>query len=72
MKVKNVSARLHHIGNVFIAPGEEKEILDCFINSIDNNEIVEVKTDSVTPTQKQSALKREAKAATAAQEQATE
>jgi len=43
MKVKNVSARLHHVGNVSIAPGEEKEIPDSYKGSINKNDLVEVK-----------------------------
>ena len=43
MKVRNVSARLHHVGNVSIAPGEEKDIPKEFENSINKNDLVEVK-----------------------------
>jgi len=43
MKVKNVSARLHHVGNVSIAPGEEKDIPKGFEASINKAELVEVK-----------------------------
>lgn len=43
MKVKNVSARLHHVGNVSIAPGEEKEIPDAYKGSINKADLVEVK-----------------------------
>jgi len=43
MKVKNVSARLHHVGNVSIAPGEEKDIPDAYKGSINKDDLVEVK-----------------------------
>ena len=43
MKVKNVSARLHHVGNVSIAPGEEKDIPKGFETAINMAELVEVK-----------------------------
>lgn len=43
MKVKNVSARLHHVGNVSIAPGEEKEIPDAYKGSTNKVDLVEVK-----------------------------
>lgn len=48
MKVKNVSARLHHVGNVSIAPGEEKEIPKGFETAINKHELVEVK-DATAP-----------------------
>lgn len=44
MKVKNTSSRLHHVGSVSILPGEEKVIPDSFRNSINKNELVEVKS----------------------------
>lgn len=54
MKVKNVSSRLHHIGNVSIAPGEEKEIPAGFENSINTADLVEVKS---APAAKSAAVK---------------
>lgn len=42
MKVKNVSARLHHVGNVSIAPGEEKEIPKEFEGAINKADLVAV------------------------------
>lgn len=42
MLVKNVSARLHHIGQVSIAPGEEKDIDDAFASAINPAELVAV------------------------------
>lgn len=44
MKVKNVSARPHWVGDVLIAPGEEKEIPKGFENAINKADLVEVKT----------------------------
>jgi hypothetical protein len=43
MKVKNVSTRLHHVGSVSIAPGAIADIPDAYKNSINKNELVEVK-----------------------------
>jgi hypothetical protein len=57
MKVKNVSARLHHVGNVSIAPGEEKEIPKAFENSINKNDLVEVKAVAPAPAAKPTAPK---------------
>lgn len=52
MKVKNVSARLHHVGNVSIAPGEEKDIPKGFETAINKDELVEVKSASPAPAAK--------------------
>jgi hypothetical protein len=56
MKVKNVSKRLHHVGEVFIAPGEERDIPDIFSGSINTSELIEVKEsmnkDAEEPTTK--------------------
>ena len=52
MKVKNVSARLHHVGNVSIAPGEEKDIPKGFETAINKDELVEVKSAAPTPAAK--------------------
>lgn len=49
MKVKNVSARLHHVGNVSIAPGEEKDIPKGFETAINKDELVEVKPAAPAP-----------------------
>lgn len=40
MKVKNVSSRAHHIGNVMIAPGEIKEIPEAYESAINRDELV--------------------------------
>lgn len=52
MKVKNVSARLHHVGNVSIAPGEEKDIPKGFETAINKDELVEVKSAAPAPAAK--------------------
>ena len=57
MKVKNVSARLHHVGNVSIAPGEEKDIPKEFESAINKNELVEVKPIAPAPAAKPAAPK---------------
>jgi len=49
MKVKNVSARLHHVGNVSIAPGEEKDIPKGFESAINKDELVEVESAAPAP-----------------------
>lgn len=49
MKVKNVSARLHHVGNVSIAPGEEKDIPKGYETAINKDELVEVKAAAPAP-----------------------
>ena len=43
MKVKNVSARPHWVGDVLIAPGEVKDIPEAYANAINKAELVEVK-----------------------------
>jgi len=44
MLVKNVSTRLHHVGDVSIAPGETKEINDDFASAVNPAELVAVET----------------------------
>ena len=43
MKLKNISARLHWVGYVMIAPGETKDVSDEYANSINRNDLVEDK-----------------------------
>lgn len=43
MKVKNVSARPHWVGDVLIAPGETKDVSDEYANAINRNDLVEDK-----------------------------
>jgi len=61
MKVKNVSARLHHVGDVSIAPGEEKDIPEGFETAINKEDLVEVKTTA--PAVKSTSSKPSAPAA---------
>lgn len=60
MKVKNVSARLHHVGNVSIAPGEEKDIPKGFETAINKAELVEEKPVEAEEKQRRQYTKREA------------
>lgn len=50
MLVKNVSARLHHVGNVAIAPGESKEIDNAFASAINPAELEAVKAGDAGET----------------------
>ena len=43
MKVKNISARPHWVGDVLIAPGETKDVSDEYANAINRNDLVEDK-----------------------------
>ena len=45
MKVKNVSARPHWVGDVLIAPGETKDIAEAYANAINRAELVEDKPE---------------------------
>ena len=65
MKVKNVSARLHHVGNVSIAPGEEKDIPKSYETAINKAELVEAKAAAPAPAAKPAAPKPGAPAAPA-------
>lgn len=51
MKVKNVSARLHWVGEVKCVPGEVAEIADMYATAINTEELVpveDVKPDAPT------------------------
>ena len=72
MKVKNVSARLHHVGNVSIAPGEEKDIPKGFETAINKDELVEVKAAAPAPAAKPAVPKPGAPVAPAAPAPAAE
>lgn len=52
MKVTNVSSRLHHVGNVSIAPGETKDVEAKFAKSITTKElqVVEAAEPPAPPT----------------------
>lgn len=49
MKVTNITARLYHVGNVSIAPGETKEIPEEFENAVDATVLVPVKAELIVP-----------------------
>lgn len=49
MKVKNVSARLHWVGDVMCIPGQEAEIGDEWAASIDKAELVPVESPAIEP-----------------------
>ncbi len=57
MKVKNVSARLHHVGDVSIAPGEEKDIHGAFASAINKVDLVEVAPAAIAPVVAKKAAK---------------
>jgi hypothetical protein len=47
MRVKNISARPHHVGDVSIAPGDEKDIPDSFASAINKAELIEIVVKSL-------------------------
>lgn len=63
MRVKNISARPHHVGDVTIIPGDEKDIPDSFANAINKNDLIEIKAptehkdEEVKPVTKKSKAK---------------
>ena len=65
MKVKNVSARPHWVGDVLIAPGEVKEIAEAYANAINKADLVEENAAAPAPAKKPAAPKPGAPAAPA-------
>ena len=63
MKLKNISARPHWVGDVLIAPGEIKDVSDEYANAINKADLVEVKA---APAAKPAAQKPGAPGAPAA------
>lgn len=59
MRVKNISARLKHVGGIQIVPGTEAVIPDLYRNSINKNELVEIATDPAPETKKRGRPKKE-------------
>ncbi len=59
MKVKNVSARPHWVGDVLIAPGEVKEIAGAYANAINRNDLVEDKPTEAEEKPRRQYTKRE-------------
>lgn len=68
MKLKNISARLHHIGDVSIAPGEVKEVSDVYAGAFNASELETVeapKASKPAPAPKAPAKPAQAPAPTA-------
>ena len=59
MKVKNVSARPHWVGDVLIAPGEVKEIAEAYANAINKADLVEEKPVEAEEKPRRQYTKRE-------------
>ena len=59
MKVKNVSARPHWVGDVLIAPGEVKDIAEAYANAINRAELVEEKQVEAEDKPRRQYTKRE-------------
>ena len=59
MKVKNVSARPHWVGDVLIAPGEVKDIAEAYANAINRAELVEDKPAETEDKPRRQHTKRE-------------
>ena len=59
MKVKNVSARPHWVGDVLIAPGEVKDIAEAYANAINRAELVEEKQGEAEDKPRRQYTKRE-------------
>ena len=60
MKVKNVSARPHWVGDVLIAPGEEKDIPKGFETAINKADLVEEKQADTEDKPRRQHTRREA------------
>ena len=59
MKVKNISARPHWVGDVLIAPGEVKDIAEAYANAINRVELVEDKPVEAEDKPRRQHTKRE-------------
>lgn len=60
MKVKNISARPHWVGDVLIAPGEVKDIPEAYANAINRNDLVEDKPVEAEDKPRRQYTRREA------------
>ena len=60
MKVKNISARPHWVGDVLIAPGEVKDIAEAYANAINKADLVEDKPVEAEDKPRRQHTKREA------------
>ena len=59
MKLKNISARPHWVGDVLIAPGETKDIAEAYTNAINRAELVEDKPVEAEDKPRRQYTKRE-------------
>lgn len=59
MKLKNISARPHWVGDVLIAPGETKDVSDEYANAINRNDLVEDKQVEAEEKPRRQYTKRE-------------
>ncbi len=71
MKVKNVSSRLHHVGGVSIAPGQEADIPKGFETAINKDELVEIRVKTLTAAEKAELARKQSAIATAESKVAT-
>jgi hypothetical protein len=62
MKVKNVSARPHHIGDVMIAPGAIETIPAAYESAINRDELVPVAEEAPKASKKAKAAEAEQEA----------
>ena len=60
MKLKNISARPHWVGDVLIAPGETKDVSDEYANAINRTDLVEDKPVEVEEKPRRQQTRREA------------
>lgn len=60
MKLKNISARPHWVGDVLIAPGETKDVSDEYANAINKAELVEDKPTEAEDKPRRQHTRREA------------
>ena len=59
MKLKNISARPHWVGDVLIAPGETKDVSDEYANAINKADLVEEKQADTEDKPRRQYTKRE-------------
>jgi hypothetical protein len=60
MKLKNISARPHWVGDVLIAPGETKYVSDEYANAINRNDLAEDKPIEAEEKPRRQYTRREA------------
>lgn len=59
MKVKNTSSRMHHVGGVSIAPGQEADIPAGWEDAINKDELTEVKAEKPAKVKAETEVKAE-------------